>query len=225
MRYGYCTVTTLGSKDGIDTLKLAMMLVAPYGGYHFVNEVVDVEQLELGRTVVDGNGQVVGNVIAEGSHCRVVVGTAPFAKEIGETIYQHSRTGGGSIVEEQLLACLLALAIFARTETSGEGGLDRRAEHYGAGIVVLAQGIEQCGCKAEIALHKLVWILRAIDPGKVEHKVGFAAIAVELVGSRVDVVLEHFIDHNIAIELCLAVLDIVELCHKIAPNKAFGPGN
>ena len=66
------------------------MLFAFEGGKHLVYEVIDIEQLQLDAWIIDGIGQVVGKGIAEGSYDTVVVGPAPLAKEIGETVNQDS---------------------------------------------------------------------------------------------------------------------------------------
>ena len=71
-------------------VELAAVLFAFEGGKHLVYEVVDIEKLQLDAWIIDGIGQVVGKGIAEGGNSAVVVGTAPLAKEVGETVNQDS---------------------------------------------------------------------------------------------------------------------------------------
>lgn len=69
-----------------------MMLLALQGMDHFVNQVVDVEQFEFYRRVVDGNGEIIGDVVAEGGYGTIIIRSAPFAIEVGETIHQYFGT-------------------------------------------------------------------------------------------------------------------------------------
>ena len=51
---------------------------------HLFYQIVNVQQFQLSCAVIDGDGQAVGNVVAESSHGAVVVGAAPFAKQVGK---------------------------------------------------------------------------------------------------------------------------------------------
>ena len=97
-----------------------MMLLAFQGVYHLVNEVVDIEQFQLHAWVVDGNRQVVGDVVAECGYGAVVVGAAPFTIKVRETINQHLSTCFLTIRQKQVFASLLATAIFAIAESAGQ---------------------------------------------------------------------------------------------------------
>ena len=69
-----------------------MMLLALQGVYHLLDKVIDVEQLKFYTWVVDRDGEVVGDVVAEGGYGTIIIGTAPFAVEVGETIHQYFGT-------------------------------------------------------------------------------------------------------------------------------------
>ncbi len=102
-----------------------MVLLALQRQNHLVDEVVDVQQLEFDRRVVDLNRQPVGNVVAESRHGRVVVRAAPFAEEVREAVDEHLRSGFVGVVEEKLLSGLLALAVGMPGVTAYESGLYR----------------------------------------------------------------------------------------------------
>ena len=83
--------------------------------------------------------------------------------------------------------------------------------------------VEQCRGKAEVTFLEVFGILGAIYAGEVEHEVGFTAVAVKFLGSRVDVVLEHFIDLD-RIVLSLTLLYVVELGAEVFAYKALRSG-
>ena len=198
MRYRAIAIATLRSigfaRDDSEAVELAMVLLALEGGKHLVHQVIDIEQLQLYAGVVDGVGQVARKGVAEGGHGTVVVGTAPFTKEVRKTVNKHSCTCLFAVLQEQIFACFLASAILAIAKAAGEGGLLAAGEHYGTGVVVLLQGIEQGAGKAKVALHKLFLILRTVHAGQVEHEVGLLAPFVQLFGGGVQVVLKDSVN-------------------------------
>ena len=72
-----CGITIHG--NDFQAVKLAMVLLALQGVDHFLDKVVDVEQFEFYRRVVDGDGEVVGDVVAEGGYATIIIRSAPFA--------------------------------------------------------------------------------------------------------------------------------------------------
>ena len=72
-----CGITIHG--DNFQAVKLAMVLLALQGVDHLFHKVVDVEQFEFYTWVVDSDGEVIGDVVAEGSYGTIIIGTAPFA--------------------------------------------------------------------------------------------------------------------------------------------------
>ncbi len=81
-----CGITIHG--DDFQAVKLAMVLLALQGVDHLLDKVVDVKKFKFYTWVVDRDGEVVGDVVAEGGYCTIVVRTTPFAIEVGETIDQ-----------------------------------------------------------------------------------------------------------------------------------------
>lgn len=90
-----CGITIHG--DDFQAVKLAMVLLALQGVDHLLDKVVDVEQFKFYTRVVYGDWEVVGDIVTKCGYGTVVVGTAPFAIEIGETVNQD------------LGSCLLAI--------------------------------------------------------------------------------------------------------------------
>lgn len=84
------------------------------------------------------------------------------------------------------------------------------------------QRVEQGGGETEVALHELVIVLGAVDASKVEDEVALLAPCVELVGGGVKVVLEDFLDRQVAVATGLAVFDVIELGAKVLADEAFG---
>ena len=215
------TVASISRKNSVNSIKLAVVLLTLQGGNHLIYKVVDVEELELYRGVVDLDRQVVGNVVAEGSYGRVVVRAAPFAEEVGEAVYQHLSAGFFGVIEEKLLAGLLALAVGVPGIAADEGCLDGAREHHRAAVAMLFECIEELRGKAEVAFAEVVGILGAVDSGEVEHEVGLAAVAVELAGRGVDVVFKDLVNG----EVIEAAVFTLFYGAEVSANEAFGAGN
>ena len=215
-----CDITIHG--DDFQAVKLAMVLLALQGADHLLDKVIDVEQFKFYTWVVDRDGEVIGDVVAEGSYGTIIIGTAPFAIEVGETIDQDFGSRLLTILQEQVLASFLAATVLAITETACQGRLLRAGEHHGASILMGLQCVKQGGGEAEVALHELVIVLGAIDASEIEHEVALLAPCIELLGSGVEVVFEDFLDRQVAVATGLAVFDIIELGAKVLADEAFG---
>ena len=181
-------------RQHVKPVELAMVLVALEGGKHLIHQVIDIEQLQLYAGVVHSVGQVVGKGVAEGSHGTVVVGAAPLAKEVGETVDEHTGSGLLAVLQEEVFAGLLAAAILAIAKAAGERGLLAAGEHDGTGVVVLLKRVQQGAGKAKVALHELLLILGAVHSGQVEHEVCILAVLVQLLGSAVQIVLKDSVN-------------------------------
>ena len=79
------------------------MLLSLQGVQQLLHQIVDEEQLQLHGGIVDGDGQLMGDVVAEGAYGGVVVGSDPLPRQIGEAVNQHPSAGLFTIMEEQLL--------------------------------------------------------------------------------------------------------------------------
>ena len=123
------------------SVKVAAVLFASQCSDHLGHKVVDVEQFQLHARIVHGDGQVVGDVVAESGDGTIVVRPAPLAEKVGEAVYQHLGTRFVLIPQEQLFARLLASAVFGIAETTRQRGLLRRTQHHRACVMVLLQHI------------------------------------------------------------------------------------
>ena len=95
---------------GLKTCGVDQGMPAPREGT--VREIVASEEhFQLHGGIVHGDGQIVRNIVAEGSDSRIVVRAAPLTEQVREPIDQHLRTGLPAIVEEQLLPCSLGLTV------------------------------------------------------------------------------------------------------------------
>ena len=215
-----CGITIHG--NDFQTIKLAMVLLALQGVDHLFHKVVDVEQFKFYTWVVDCDGEIIGDVVAEGSYGTIIIGTAPFAIEVGEAIDQDFRSRLLTILQEQVLASFLAATVLAIAKTACQGRLLRAGEHHGASILMGLQCVKQGGGEAEVTLHELVIVLGAVDASEIEHEVTFLAPCVKLLGGGVEVEFEDFLDRQVVVATGLAVFDVIELGAKVLADEAFG---
>ena len=173
----------------VQSVVSAAVLLPQQGAQHLVDKVVDVEELQLHRGVVHGVGAAVRDGVAEGRHGGVVARAAPLAVQVREAVDEHRCAGPLGVLAEQALTRQLGLAVDRALEAAREARLRGAGEHYGTLVAVTLEGVKQHGGKPEVALHELGLVLGAVDAGKVEDEVGTGAVAVKLLGGRVDVVL------------------------------------
>ena len=215
-----CGITIHG--NNFQAVKLAMVLLALQGADHLFYKVIDVEQFKFYTWVVDRDGEVIGDVVAEGGYGTIIIRSAPFAIEVGETIDQNFGSRLLTILQEQVLASFLAATVLAITETACQGRLLRAGEHHGASILMGLQCVKQGGGEAEVTLHELVFVLGAVYASEIEHEVALLAPCVELLGGGIEIVLEDFLDRQVAVATGLAVFDVIELGAKVLADEAFG---
>ena len=173
----HIAIAAVGVRNGGKAFESAAVLLPFERIQHLLYQIVDVEKLELGIAVVDPDGQIVGDVMAEGRHGAVIVGAAPLAEEVGETIDEHFGARLARIGKEQLLPRLLAAAVVA-VVSADERRLDGRGKHHGAGVAALFERRKQLRRKTEVARHKLGRILRTVDARKVKDEICLLAILV-----------------------------------------------
>ena len=224
--YWHEIVTAIGCGNGFYSIELATAAFALEGVDELIDKVIDVEELHLHGAVVDLDGKVVGDVVAEGGDGGVVVRTTPFAEEVRESIDEDFGACLLGILEHEFLACLLALAVLGGAEATCKGGLDGAADHDRTGVVVFLEGVEQYGGETKIAFHELLRILRTVDTGKVEDEGAVLTPAVELLGSGIDVIfIDGFDRLREVVPLGLAITDVLELSTEVSSYKTFGSGN
>ena len=213
--------------DALQPLVAAAMLVSEQGAQHLVHQVVDVEELELDIGVVHGIGAAVGDGVAEGRDGGVVARAAPLAVEVGEAVDEHRGARALRVLPEQALPSELRLTVGRALEAAREARLRGAGEHDGARVAVALQGVQQRGGEPEVALHELGLVLGAVDAGQVEDEVGAGAVAVQLPGRRVDVVLHDLEREQARVFLAavLAVADALQRAAEVLPDEALRAGD
>ena len=211
----------------LEALVAAAVLLAEQGAQHLVDQVVDIEELELHGGVVHGVGAPVGDGVAEGGHGGVVARAAPLAVEVGEAVDEDRSARALGVLPEQALTRQLGLAVDRSLEAARQARLRGAGEHDGAFVPVALQGVEQRGGEPEVALHELGLVLGAVDAGQVEDEVGAGAVAVELIGRRVDVVLHDLEREQARVSLAavLAVADVLQRAAEVLPDEALRAGD
>ena len=208
--------------DALQPLVSAAVLLPQQGAKHLFDQVVDVEELEFHRGVVDGVGAAVGDGVAEGRHGGVVARSAPLAVEVGEAVDENRRPRALRVLTEQALPRQLGLAVHGALEASQQARLRGAGEHDGACVPVALQGVEQRGGEPEVALHELGLVLGAVDAGQVEDEVRAGAVVLQLPGRRVDVVL-HDLERQQRLvfgSTVLAVADVLQRAAEVPPDEA-----
>ena len=189
--HGDAAVTAIFFQNSLYTVKFTVLLLALQQVEHAFHEVIDIKQLQLGAAVVDGEGLIIGNRPAEGADGAVVLGAA-VPHQVHKTVDSNLCSGLLSILEEQLLASLLAAAVLAVAEAACQRGLNGGGQHDGCLVVVLFQAVQQVGCKAKVALHEVFRVLRAIHTSQIEHEVCLLAVLVQFRRGRIQIVLVDF---------------------------------
>ena len=208
----------------LQALKFAVMLLALECADHLLHEVVDVKNLQFNTWVIDSDWKVIGDIVAEGGDCTVVVRAAPFAVEIWETVNQNLYPILLSILQEKVLPCFLASAVLTVAETACERGLSAAGEHHRGLVAVLFEGVKKGTGKSEVAFHKLLRIFRTVDSRKIEHEIALGTPLLELLRGAVKVIFEDLIYCEISVALGLACPDIIELGAKVLSYETLGSG-
>ena len=181
----HIAVTAVFFRFYLQTLKLTVMLLTFQAGNHLINQVVYIQQFQLHTRIIDRVRLVIGKRITECRYSTIVVWPAPLTKQVRKAVNVYFCTSFLSVLQEQVFTCFLAAAVFAVAKAACETCLLAAAEHHLASIPVLLQHIQQCACKAKVALHELLLILRAVHTSQIEHKVCFCAPLVQFLRCRV----------------------------------------
>ena len=122
-------VSSLRAQYGLHPVKLTVMLLALQGVKHFLHQIVNKQHLQLYGGVVDLDGQVVGDIMAECANCGVIIGAHPFSHQIGETVDQHPGSCFFSVGEKQVLSRFLGQPVLRCAEAPLKGGLYGGGKH------------------------------------------------------------------------------------------------
>lgn len=208
--HGDTAVTTVCIQNRFHAIEFAVLLLAFQQVEHSFYKIVDVQQLQLGATVVDSKGLVIGDCPAEGANGAIVLGAA-VSHQVDKTVDGNLCAGFLSILEEQLLARLFAPTILAVAETTSQGGLNGGGQHDGCLVVVLFQAVQQIRCKAEVSLHEVFRVLRAIHACQIEHEVRLTAVLVQLRRGGIQIVLVDFFNVQCRAGFVLAVPNVFQV--------------
>ena len=220
----HITIAAVLGRHGCKAVEPAAVLLPFERIQHLLHQIVDIEKFKLGIAVVDPDGQIVGGVMAKGRHGAVIVGAAPLAEEVGETIDKHFGTRLGGIAEKQLLPRLLAAAVVA-VVSADKRRLDRRGQHHGTSVMMPFERCEQLQREAEVARHKLGGMLRAVDTCQMKDEICFLAILVQLFLRRIEIVLVNLIDLERRTGAILIIAKVFKRLRQIFPYKPLRPGN
>ena len=196
----------------------------PEGGDQRLHHIVDVAKLQLYTGVTDGDGQVVGVIVADGGDDGIVVGAAPFAEEIDEAVDQHLGSRLGAVGEEEVFACALAPSV-GTVIAAQAGGLDGGGEHHGAGIAPTLQGVQEPGGEAEIALHELLRVLGTVHACQMEDEISLFAALFQKAFRGIQIVKIQLPDSQLRKPAVLAVADIFQGLGQIFSDKSGGTGD
>lgn len=196
MGTGDAAIAAILALDGVSVGVDAVLFLALEKVEHALDKVVDVEEGQLDTRVVHRIGLVVGDRPAKRAHGGVVL-RARMAHEVVEAIDGDLRTGFLAVFEEELLPRKLAATVFGVSKAARERGLDAAREHDGAFVAGGAELVDELRREAEVALHEVLGILRAVHAGEVEHEVGLRAPLLKLFRSGIQVILVNVFDTEV----------------------------
>ena len=204
---------------------VASVRPAGQGVQQLRHKVVNVDQLQLRRRIVDRNRQVVSDVVTERRHGGIVIRTTPLAEHIGKTVDQCLRAGLGGVGAQPIFAGQLCLAVFAARIAPDERGLRGAGQHHRAAVARTLQGGKQHFQGAGVAGKVFLRRFRAVHACQMEHKISGSRISGKLLRRAVGVIFEDFPDVQLRVGAVLAVADVSERCDEVFPHKAVGTGN
>ena len=127
-----------------------------------------------------------------------------------------------SILEEQLLASLFATTILTITEAASQRSLNGGGQHNGCLVVVLFQAVQQVRCKAEVALHEILRVFWTIYPCQIEHEVCPAAVLVQLLRGRIQIILVDFFNIQCRTGLVFPITNVFQVVTKGGSHHTLG---
>lgn len=90
MSHGTIAILAFFQGKHAQTIKVAAMLLALQGVHHLRHQVVNIEQLQFHTRVIDGDRQVIGDVVTESGYRTIIIRSAPLAEKVREAIYQYT---------------------------------------------------------------------------------------------------------------------------------------
>lgn len=87
------------------------------------------------------------------------------------------------------------------------------------------QGVEQGRGEAEIPLHKLLGVLRAVDPREVKDEIALFARLVKFLGRGVDIVGKNLINGESGMRPIFTIADVLQRRREVLPHEPRRTGN
>ena len=205
---GHIAVVAVFHRDRVQTVVLTVRFLTFQQIEHSLDKVVNVEEFQLRRAVVDRKRLVIRDCPAEGRYGGIIL-RAAVPHEIREAVDRHLHAVLFAILEEQFFPRQLALAVVALAIPSDERGLNGRGQHDGRFVSVLLERVQQCGGEAEVAPHELLVVLGAVYAREVEHEVAVRAPGIQLLRGAVEVVAVDVVDVDVWTGSVLPVADVL----------------
>lgn len=156
-----------GSVDGRDLGDAGARLGGVEPVQQFGDDIVDVDQPDDGRRIVDADRQAARDVVTEGGDGGVVIRSAPFAEDVGQSVEGDRCACGLGIGEQVRFSGAFALSVGGVAVDLGRGGEGDRDGASGVG-----QPGAQPGGEVPIAGDELVRVVRAVDAGQMDDGIG-----------------------------------------------------
>ena len=224
VRRRHVAILAVLNREHAQAVEVAAVLLATEAGDYLVHKVVDVQEFQLNRRVIDLIRQVVRDGIAEGCDRGIVIRPAPLAEQVREPVHQHPGARVLAVLEEQVLPGFLAAAVLGIPETPRQRRLLAARQHHRANVLMLPEGVQECRCKSEVPAHELAGILRPVHPREIEHEVRLRAPTIQFLGRGIEVVFIYFRDGNTVIA-GFAVPDVFQLSAEVSAYEAFSAGD
>lgn len=87
------------------------------------------------------------------------------------------------------------------------------------------QRVQQRAGTPEDTLHKLFLVLRAVHASKVKNEISLITSLIQLLGSRIQVVLKDSFNTHVTVATSLAVLDVIELSTEVPSHEPLCSSN
>ena len=104
-------ITSTRGQNCIQAIVFTMMLTSLQSRNHFIYQIINIQQLQPCRAIIDIDRLLSCYIVTKSSHHTIIIRTAPLTEKIWETVDQDFCPRLLSILEEQLLACQLRFAI------------------------------------------------------------------------------------------------------------------
>jgi len=164
-------------------------------------------------------------MMAEGCHHRIVVGAAPLAKQVRQTIDHPVCTGFSAVSEEQLLRRFFGLPIGTFGISSGQAGLNGGRQQHWAAVAAFPKHLQQGTGEVRVSGCKFSRILGPVHASQVNHEIRLLAVAHQGFSRSIPRTQENFLDLQCGPSPVSVILDGGKALRQIFPNKSVCAGD